>query len=361
MMAGAPRTPDLMRRAILTVTMALIVSLGAPLRADDLVLARFTDYLDSLRTQIGIPGLAATVVGPGDVMYEHAFGLRDIDRNDAARTDTPFHLDGLTQLVVASLAMRCAESGWISLDDPISKYATGTPDDSATLRQLLSHTSAGPNGLVFAYRLDRLAPLAAAVSVCTDSSFRYGVAALLDRLAMIETVPGPDVVLSPPPADGLIGAVPRYTAVMNRLAVPYAVDARGNATRSRYPATTLTPSGGLISTVRDLAQFDLALKKGVLVRAETLAAAWTPPVDRSGNRLPHGLGWFIQTYNGEKIVWQFGQGDSASSSLMLTVPARGLTLILAANSDGLAKSFNLAAGDVTISPFARVFLGIFVR
>ena len=36
-------------------------------------------------------------------------------------------------------------------------------------------------------------------------------------------------------------------------------------------------------------------------------------------------------------------------------------MILLANSDGLVKSFGLPAGDVTLSPFARLFLGLFVR
>jgi hypothetical protein len=42
-----------------------------------------------------------------------------------------------------------------------------------------------------------------------------------------------------------------------------------------------------------------------------LSAAWTP----LGGR-PHGLGWFVQNFNGEKVVWSFGQGDNASSSLV---------------------------------------------
>ena len=114
-------------------------------------------------------------------------------------------------------------------------------------------------------------------------------------------------------------------------------------------------------TVRDLAKFHLALKAGVLLRADTLALAWQAPIDRDGRRLPHGLGWFVQSYNGETIVWQFGVTDNGSSSLWVTVPGRGLTLILMANSSGLARPFNLAAGDLTVSPFARLFLGLFVR
>jgi hypothetical protein len=43
---------------------------------------------------------------------------------------------------------------------------------------------------------------------------------------------------------------------------------------------------------------------------------------------------------------------------MMSVPARRLTMILLANSSGLVEPFVLAPGDVTASPFARVFLGL---
>ena len=149
--------------------------------------------------------------------------------------------------------------------------------------------------------------------------------------------------------------------MLERLAVPYAVDQRGRASRSQYPATSITPAAGLISTVRDYARFDVALKVGVILRPDTLAMAWTAPAGADGRPLPHGLGWFVQNYNGEKVVWQFGQADNASSSLVVILPARSLTLVLLANSDGLAKSFGLANGDVSTSPFAKLFLGLFVK
>jgi hypothetical protein len=85
------------------------------------------------------------------------------------------------------------------------------------------------------------------------------------------------------------------------------------------------------------------------------------PLGAGGARLPHGLGWFVQTYNGETILWQFGVGFNASSALVVMVPARGYTLILLANSDGLVKPFSLAAGNVTASPFVRLFLGLVAR
>jgi hypothetical protein len=36
-------------------------------------------------------------------------------------------------------------------------------------------------------------------------------------------------------------------------------------------------------------------------------------------------------------------------------------LILLANSDGLVKPFALATGDLTVSPFGRLFLGFAAR
>jgi CubicO group peptidase (beta-lactamase class C family) len=126
-------------------------------------------------------------------------------------------------------------------------------------------------------------------------------------------------------------------------------------------ASTLTPASGLISTVRDLEQFDLALKKGVVLRPESLSLAWTPPADANGQPLPHAYGWFVQNSGGERLVWQFGVSDNATSSMVIMVPRRGLTLILLANSQGLARPFALSAGDVTVSPFARLFLSIFTR
>jgi CubicO group peptidase (beta-lactamase class C family) len=333
------------------------------LYSDDLFLDRFKDYLESLRVQAGIPGLAAAIVGTDDIVWEHAFGQQDIERSIATRTDTPFQLDGLTQAFTASLVLRCFEEGHVLLDDPIGRFDPKSPYASATIRQVLTHTSGTSDRLVFDYHPERLEPLTFAIRACTGDSFRETFADLLDRLAMINSVPGADAISLAPPAEGVPdpSAVERYTHVLDRLATPYAMDARGRVRPSQYTATTLTPTSGLVSTVRDFAQFDVALRKGLILRAETRAAAWSAPLGANGQRLPHGLGWFVQTYNRETIVWQMGVSENASSSLVVMVPARGFSLILLANSSGLVRPFPLTAGDLTASPFGRLFLELFVR
>jgi CubicO group peptidase (beta-lactamase class C family) len=353
-----------MRRPLVILTLAILLSLGTHgYAADDLLLSRFGDYLESLRSQAGIPGLSAILVGPTDVMWSRAFGQQDLERLLATRTDTPFELDGLTQLATDAIILRCAESGTISIDDLIGKYTPDSPYAGATVRQVMSHTSGTPDNLTFSYSPERLASLAGAVTACTDESFPASIAGLLDRLVMMtDSVPGSDIVTQSPPDPSILpSTIARYASALTRLARPYAINGSGQATVSHYTATTLTPASGLISSALDLAQLDLGLKSGYLLRPEWEALAWTPPLDRNGQRLPAGLGWFVQTYNGETVAWQFGVADGASSSMMINVPGRGITLILLANSSGLVRPFSLAAGDVTVSPFGRLFLGIFVR
>ncbi len=353
----------LMRRPPLPlIATAFALSAATLVHADDLAQSRFSEYLDALRVQAGIPGLAAAIVGPTEVMWEAAFGQQDVDKNIVTRLDTPFQLDGTTQAIVASLAVRCASSGYLSLDDKVSKFAPSSPDASATIGQLLTHTTSGPKGLTFSYRPDRLTPVAGAIADCTDSSFRWGVGALFDRMAMADSVPGADVAQLTAPTEAFtVSALQRYSGVLRRLATPYAVDSKNHATASSYAAKTLTPASGLISTVQNLEQFDLSLKSGFVLSPPWRTFAWTPPTDASGNPLPHAYGWFVQNYNGGRIVWQFGVSDNASSSMIMMLPQRGVTLILLANSQGLARPFDLAAGDVTVSPFARLFLSVFVR
>lgn len=345
-----------MRRALLSLVLGSLLVLRLPLHADDLVFGRLGDYLESLRVQTGIPGLAAAVVGRSDIQWERAFGYQDAERSIATRTDTPMHLDGLTEAFTASLVLRCAEEGRLSLENRVGEYKSSSPDANLTLRQVLMHTSGSPDSLSYSYRPDRLDILSTVVRSCTDDSFRETLANLLDRLGMSDSVPGPDVVDLTPPAEGILTpAAERYRRVLGRLAVPYAVDAQKRASISSYGATTLTPAGGLISTVLDMAKFDLGLRNGVVLKIDTLASAWRAPAG-----LPHGMGWFVQSYNGESIVWQFGNSTNGSSSMLITIPGRSVTLLLVANSNGLSKGFSLSSGDVTTSPFARAFLGLFV-
>jgi CubicO group peptidase (beta-lactamase class C family) len=263
------------------------------------------------------------------------------------------------------MVLRCVEERQFDLDARVGSFRVDTFEPDATIYQLLTHTSGASPTLSYAYRPERLTPFWPIVRLCTGDSYRESLANLLRRLGMMDTVPGPNIVSLGQRAEGVPDPedVERYLAVLQRQATPYIVDDRGRASQSSYPeaANSLTAATGLVTTVRDLAKFDLALKQGLLVLPETLAQAWSAPTGADGFPLPHGMGWFVQNYNGEKVVWQFGLAENASSSLMITLPNRGLTLILMANSDGLVKLYSPTSGDVSVSPFAKLFLNLFVR
>ena len=93
--------------------------------------------------------------------------------------------------------------------------------------------------------------------------------------------------------------------------------------------------------------------------ATDLQASWTQ-ARVHGEPVPTGLGWFVQNYNGEALIWQFGQVNDGHSALFLKLPARGLTFIALANSDGLTAPYNLQNGDARNSPFAALFLKFFL-
>jgi CubicO group peptidase (beta-lactamase class C family) len=343
----------------LVVAVAAVLPHGDDLRAQNLPFLLFERYLEPLRVSAGIPGLSAAIVQDGNVLWELGLGLRDIEGNHAATPGTPYLIGDLTQAITGTLVLHCAQRGVLQLDQPIGRWAPQTSSPSSTLLALLTHSnSAAPNG--FRYDPTRFALLARPVEDCFDQPFRRLVAyEVFEFLGMRTAMPGYDINSVPLELRQLFdeAILERYANLRQQVATPYRVDRRARATRNEVPITGVDGASGLIASARDLAEFD----RGLLLhlRPDTLDSAWVNAT-HNGSPTPFGRGWFVQTYNGEKLVWHFGYVPDAYSSLMLKVPGRRLTLILLANSDGLSAPFALHEGDVTSSLFARTFLRLFL-
>jgi CubicO group peptidase (beta-lactamase class C family) len=338
--------------------------LAAPARpgAQGLPFALFERYLESLREQTGIPGISAVIVQGGNVVWQAGLGKQDVERSIAARDDTPYPIGDLTQTFAAVLVGQCVESAGLSINQPIRRWSDAIPEGSATLRHVLSHASSGVPGEAFRYDPGRYAALTNVVGDCADRPFRAAVyEEIFDRLGMRDSVPGRDLADTGTRDRSLFSGnqLNEFGAVLGRLATPYRVDRSGKASRSEYPAEGVNAATGLVSTAQDLARFDAALDDQVLLRPELLSVAWSNVTTSSGAPLPSGLGWFVQNYNGERLVWHFGATPGAASSLLIKVPRRDITLILLANSDGLSPA-SISEGDVTASLFAKLFLRVFV-
>ncbi len=150
----------------------------------------------------------------------------------------------------------------------------------------------------------------------------------------------------------------RFDTVGKILAQPYALDREFNFSKISYPQGFST-SAGLISTVLDMAKYDIAIDQNKFLTKETQQLAFTPTVSTKGESLPYGLGWFTQDYKGTKLLWHYGYW-TGNSSFILKVPEQNTTFIIMANSDNLSRPTDLGSGNALSSPVGMAFLKTFV-
>jgi CubicO group peptidase (beta-lactamase class C family) len=107
-----------------------------------------------------IPGIVAVAASDNEILYEGAFGKRDLGKPDAMTLDSVFWIASMTKAVTAAAAMQLVEQGKLRLDEPVGtlipelaslKVLDGFDENGApqlrpaknqmTLRQLMTHTS----------------------------------------------------------------------------------------------------------------------------------------------------------------------------------------------------------------------------
>jgi methyl acetate hydrolase len=107
-----------------------------------------------------VPGVVAVAANDAGIVYEAAFGKRDIGKSDPMTLDTVFWIASMTKAITCTAAMQLVETGKLALDEPIGKLLPelasrqvldedrsqgGTrlrpPKRSITLRQLMTHTA----------------------------------------------------------------------------------------------------------------------------------------------------------------------------------------------------------------------------
>src|SRR5580704_2358443 len=66
-----------------------------------------------------VPGVVAVAATGREVVYQGAFGKRDIAKDDAMTVDSVFWIASMTKAVTCAAAMQLVEQGKLSLDEPI--------------------------------------------------------------------------------------------------------------------------------------------------------------------------------------------------------------------------------------------------
>ncbi len=154
------------RREVLKTTAALsaAASLGAATASAQDRSATPRGRLDGvLQAAIAakeVPGLVAMAATDKDILYEGAFGSRDLAKGEAMTRDTLFRIASMTKAVTSTAAMQLCEQGKLKLEDPVPNIdpalgapqvlegfdASGAPQlrpakRPITLRHLLTHTA----------------------------------------------------------------------------------------------------------------------------------------------------------------------------------------------------------------------------
>jgi CubicO group peptidase (beta-lactamase class C family) len=78
----------------------------------------------SLRTKSeakDIPGVVAMAATGNEVIYQGAFGKRDLGKDDAMTLDSVFWIASMTKAITCAAGMQLVEQGKLSLDEPIGK------------------------------------------------------------------------------------------------------------------------------------------------------------------------------------------------------------------------------------------------
>lgn len=89
------------------------------------------------------PGFAVAVIKDGEIVYENAFGMADLERGIALTPQSAFEIGSISKQFTAMCILLLEDDGKLSVDDDVRKYVPEMPEYESpiTLRHLLHHTS----------------------------------------------------------------------------------------------------------------------------------------------------------------------------------------------------------------------------
>jgi CubicO group peptidase (beta-lactamase class C family) len=337
-----------------------------------------------------IPGMSAALVHHRAVAWSHGFGYADLENNVWATPDTRYRIASVSKPFAAVLILQLVEQGKLSLDAPMKDFTIPrwfAPDPARyreqpiLLRHVLTHTSEGVPGDAYSYNGNIYGDLTFVLEQVTRTAYpRLLQERIFDPLGMARSVPGH----VKPGTLELVELAHPYTCegedfvpATYQMADPDpALDVSGFGPVLRMPDESVaarkallgdgfmhlngvSTAAGIVTTVLDLAKFDVALDEDRLISAKSRELMFTPAVSNSGQTLPYGLGWFVEEIAGRKVMWHYGWLPPSVSALYVKVPSAELTFLLLANNDHLSASFAWTREGVRASPFACAFLDAF--
>lgn len=370
-----------LRSIIATATALGMLTNGAD-AAEDVAnpVAEFRSFLDEFRTENAIPSLSVAVVKDDEVVMVESLGFQDHDAEEPTTPRTSYLAASITKTFTAATLLAMEADGHIDLDADFTTlsdwdgrcawltnsgiiFGGGTLEDGReveaircegpiSLRQVLQHRVQGEPGTSFFYNPIVFGRLSNWVEENTDRPWREWVRSYVVEPASLDRL-----------AAGWRDA--EGAEALTNLAPPFRHDPEDDDgfAPSVLPNTELNASSGIIASVLDLAAYSTALDRGKILSPELREAMWTPPLDSDGTPAPYANGWFVQDWEGHRLVWHGGWWPDAYAGLLLKAPDDGWTLVVLGNTDGVhPKGLDtLTTAQIEKAPLAAKFLELFVR
>ena len=308
------------------------------------------------------PGAAVIVTENGKTVYAAGRGLADVAAKVPITPATHFRLGSITKQFTAAAILKLAEQGKLSLDDPLSKFLPTypAPGASATVRQLLNHTSGvmpytNIPGFTVEANANKAYTTEQLVAVFKDvpspskpgAKWEYNNSGYVLLGAILEKVTGKswdravdDLVTGPLQlaairtgigADGTPGMAIGYTDKDGKVAIA-----------QKIHMSVPHAAGALVGTVGDLADWGNALHNGKVVAAASYTAMTGTTTTADGKTAPYGFGLQTGDVRGRKEIGH-GGGIFGFSTDSIYLPQEKIFVAVFANSDSPQSSPGMVA------------------
>lgn len=323
-------------------------------------LAEIEAKTECRRNALGIPGMSLVIVKDGTVIYMKGLGYKDFDKKIAVTPDTQFPIGSATKAFTALSVLISADQGKLSLDDspkkvlPFFKMYDPDADKGITIRDLLSHSS-GLNRTDLAMvtgKLNRAELIQVAAQAKPAATFREKFlyqnimfTAAGEIVSQVQKEEWEKWVrknifkpLGMTNSSMLIAEMQK--AKDYSFGYDYNFDTKATRQLPFREIKEVAPAGSINSSARDMAEWlKFVLSGGVAngkrIVSEKSFEEWLKPQmkrDASG-KTSYGLGWFIDTWNGKKVV-QHGGNIDGFNSLVAMIPEETLGFVMLTNVTG---------------------------
>ncbi len=279
-------------------------------------------YVLSQLAEKHIPGAAIAVIKNGKVIKTEGYGLASVEFNAPVTTETVFEIGSVSKQITAAAIMLLVEDGKINLDDKISKYLPNTPEawKDVSVRHLLTHTSGvksytslGGFELSKRYKvgdfIKELSPQP--LDFAPGSAYRYSNSGYSLLGYIIESASGKNYweflqtrIFNLLKMNSTADRDPQF--IIKNRATGYEWE-NGRLVGRDYELTDLFSAGAIVSTISDMAKWDIALRDETLLKNESKAMIWKPFTLTGGKENPYGFGWNVGEFRGQKLLNHGGQ------------------------------------------------------